>query len=58
MVSPLSDHELVRFGVSYINRLVNPCAITSANIQIGFGGNEEDEKHVLYKYISDSYQEK
>ena len=58
MVSPLSDHELVRLGVSYINRLVNPRAITSANIQIGFGGNEEDEKRVLYEYISDSYQEK
>ena len=35
-----------------INRLANPradpCAITSANIQNGFGRNEEDKKHVLY----------
>ena len=42
MVSPLSDRESV-------NRLAIPRAITSANIQNGFGGNEEDKKHVLYR---------
>ena len=26
-----------------INHLANPCAIISANIQNGFGGNKEDE---------------
>ena len=36
-----------------INRLANPCAIVSANIQNGFGGNKEDE----IEYTSDSYQE-
>ena len=32
-----------------VNRLANPRVITSANIQNGFGENEEDEKHVLYR---------
>ena len=41
MVSPLTDRESV-------NRLTNPHMIASANIQNGFGGDEEDEKHVLY----------
>ena len=49
MVSPLSDHESVRLGAGQLITLANPRAITSANIQNGFGGNEEDEKHVLYQ---------
>ena len=32
-----------------VNRLANPAAIGSANIQNGFGGNEEEEKCVLYR---------
>ena len=39
-----------------VNCLANPCAITSANIQNGFGGNEENVFFI--EYISDSYQEK
>ena len=49
MVSPLSDHESVRLGTGQLIILANPRVITSANIQNGFGGNEEDEKHVLYQ---------
>ena len=41
MVSPLSDRESV-------NRLANQRVITSANIQNGFRGNEEDKKRILY----------
>ena len=32
-----------------VNRLANPGAIGSANIQNGFGRNEEEEKCVLYR---------
>ena len=38
-----------------VNCLANPCTITSANIQNGFGGNEENVFFI--EYISDSYQE-
>ena len=38
-------------GSDSVNCLDNPCTITSANIENGFGGNKEE-------YISDSYQEK
>ena len=36
-------------GAERVNCLANPRVITSANIQNGFGGNEEDEKRVFYR---------
>ena len=32
-----------------VNHLANPGAIGSVNIQNAFGGNEEEEKRVLYR---------
>ena len=49
MVSPLSDLESVRFGAGQLIAWANPGAISSANIQNGFGGNEEEGKCVLYR---------
>ena len=41
-----------------VNHLANPRAISSANIQNGFGENEEDKNVFFIEYISDSYQER
>ena len=41
--------DKTRFGAGRVNHLANPGAISSANVQIGFGGNEEEEKCVLYR---------
>ena len=38
-----------RVSSESVNHLANPHAITSANLQNDFGGNEEDEKRVLYQ---------
>ena len=43
---PLSDRS--QSGSESVNCLVNPHTITYANIENGFGGNEEDEKCGLY----------
>ena len=46
---PLSDLASQK-GLESVNRLANPHAITSVNIENDFGGNEEHEKRVLYHY--------
>ena len=60
MVSLLSRQSPVtRARSRSINRLANPRAIISANIQNGFGGNKEDETCSLLSInTSDNYQEK